>query len=87
VGQPPYATVIRFKDANEPWPPPNAWSLVVEKLSELSNEYDWVANVRFLVTEAPVEELRVGREFELFEGARCVATGILIGAATAVGSP
>lgn len=85
VGKPPYATVIRFKDTDEPWPPRNAWSLVVEKVSELSNEYDWIANVHFLVTEAPAEELRVSREFELFEGARCVATGVLIGAATAVG--
>ena len=86
VGQPPYATIVRFKDSTEPRPAPVEWSLVVEKASELSNEYDWVANVRFLVNEAPMNELRVGREFELFEGWKCVATGVLIGAATAAGS-
>jgi len=79
VGQPPYATVVRFKDTNEPWPPPSAWSLVVEKVVDLSDEYDWVANVHFLVKEAPIEELRANREFELFEGGRCVASGSLVG--------
>jgi hypothetical protein len=78
VGQPPYATVVRFKDTMEPWPPPIAWSLVIEKVPPLSGEYDWVANVRFLVNEAPVNELRPNREFELYEGARCVATGVLL---------
>lgn len=78
VGQPPYATVVRFKDSTEPWPPPVAWSLVVEKIEAISHEYDWVANVHFLVEEAPAEELRVRREFALYEGGRCVATGILI---------
>ena len=79
VGQPPYATVVRFKDTNEPWPPPAAWSLVVEKIVDLSDEYDWVANVHFLVKEAPIKELRANRDFELFEGGRCVAAGSLIG--------
>jgi hypothetical protein len=81
VGQPPYATVVRFKDSKEPWPPPIAWSLVVEKVSDMGDEHHWAAEVRFLVNEAPVEELRAGREFELFEGARCVANGVLTGAA------
>ena len=79
IGKPAYASVVRFKDTAEPWPPPVAWSLVVEKIEALSHEYDWVANVHFLVDEAPLTELRVRREFELYEGARCVATGVLIG--------
>ena len=86
MGQPPYATIVRFKDSTESRPAPIEWSLVVEKVLDLSNEYDWVANVHFLVNEAPVEELRVGREFELFEGWKCVAVGVLIGAVNAVGS-
>lgn len=77
IGQPPYATVVRFKDAAEPWPPPVAWSLIVQKVEALSQDYDWVANVRFLVDEAPVAELRAHREFELYEGGRCVAAGVL----------
>ena len=78
VGSSPYAPIVRFKDASEPWPPHVAWSLVVKKVLELSEEYEWVAQVHFLVKEAPVAELSVGREFELYEGGRCVATGVLI---------
>jgi hypothetical protein len=78
VGNPYYA-VVRFKDTTGPWPPPVAWSLVVEKIVELSTEYDWVADVHFLVKEAPATDLRPGREFELYEGKRCAATGVLVG--------
>jgi len=78
VGQPSYAAVVRFKDAAEPWPPPAAWSLVIERYETVSTEYDRVADVHFLVDEAPVAELRVNREFELYEGRKCVATGVLI---------
>ena len=78
VGSPPYATVVRFTDTEEPWPPQNAWSLVIEKVESESDEYDWVANVRYLVDEAPHDDLNADREFELFEGAKCVATGVLL---------
>lgn len=77
VGKPPYATLVRFIDSGGPWPPPNAWSLVVEKIESQSDEYHWVANVRFLVDDAPMGELRANREFELYEGGKCVATGVL----------
>jgi hypothetical protein len=72
----PYAPAIRFVE--EPWPPKIAWSLVVVKVEATNNNYDWVANVRFLVPEAPVETLRAGREFELYEGGKCVATGVIM---------
>ena len=78
AGSPPYATVVRFKDSDEPWPPPNAWSLVIEKVESQSDEYNWNANVRYLVDDAPHDELRVDREFELYEGGKCVATGVLV---------
>jgi hypothetical protein len=78
VGHPPYATIVRFKDTSEPWPPLVAWSLVVEKVVAQSNDFDWVADVHFLVDEAPVAELRMNREFELYEGGKCVAAGVLI---------
>ena len=78
VGTPPYSTVIRFCDSGEPWPPPNAWSLVIEKIDSQSDEYEWIANVRYLVDEAPHCELRPLREFELYEGNKCVATGVII---------
>lgn len=78
VGSPPYATVVRFRDTEEPWPPANAWSLVVEKIQTQSDEYEWIANIRFLVDEAPHDELCPNREFELYEGAKCVATGVIL---------
>jgi hypothetical protein len=78
VGTPAYATVVRFRDSQEPWPPPNAWSLVVKKVDEVGDEFTWVAIVHYLVNEAPQNELRAGREFELYEGGKCVASGLLI---------
>lgn len=78
-GAPPYATVVRFLDINEPWPHDNVWSLVVEKIEAPDDEKEWVANVHFLMPEAPADALRPDRAFELYEGGKCVATGILLG--------
>jgi hypothetical protein len=50
----------------------------VEKDEKLSEEYRWIADVHFLVDEAPHEWLRLGREFELYEGKRRVAVGKLL---------
>lgn len=79
VGTPPYVSVVRFSDAKEPWPPAMAWSLVVEKDKSSSEPRRWVADVHFLVDEAPHESLRPGREFELYEGSKCVAHGRILG--------
>jgi hypothetical protein len=76
-GIPPYATLVRFLGTNEPWPPENAWSLVVEKQSEI-DPYRWVADVYFLVADAPKERLIEGAKFELYEGNRCVASGAIL---------
>jgi hypothetical protein len=73
---PPYATVVKLAGSNEPWPPADAWSLVVEKVEE-SDPYTWEAEVGFLVDDAPVELLTSGRSFELYEGKKRVAVGTL----------
>jgi len=78
VGSPPYATVVRFTDADEPWPPPVAWSLVVEKDEETSGRYRWFADVHFLMNDAPHDSLRHGRTFELYEGKKLVARGRIL---------
>jgi hypothetical protein len=70
VGNPPYATVVKFPGADM-----GSWSLAVEKIESLSNEYDWIADVHYLFAEAPHESLQAGREFELYEGKKCVASG------------
>ena len=77
LGEPSYATVMRFLD--EPWPPVGiAWSLVVEKIEAASTEYEWIANVYYLMLAAPQDSLISGRKFELYEGNRCVATGVIL---------
>ena len=82
VGAPSYATVIHFPE--QPWPhSTGSWSLVVIKDEALSTEYRWVADVHFLVDEAPHDALRNGRAFELYEGNKCVARGSIIGDASA----
>jgi len=77
VGAPFYSTVVRFAD--EPWPPLNgSWSLVVIKNVQASTEFRWVAEVHFLVKEAPHDSLRSGRSFEIYEGNKCVARGMIM---------
>ena len=77
IVHPFYSTVMRFVD--DPWPPSGvAWSLVVVKDPSLSTEYNWIATVRFLVEAAPHDSLREGREFELYEGSKCVARGRIL---------
>jgi hypothetical protein len=78
VGTPPYATVVRLLDCDEPWPPMNAWSLVVDKVSTIGDEYHWLADVRYLMSDAPHNELILNRRFELYEGAKCVAAGVIV---------
>jgi hypothetical protein len=77
IGTPPYSTVVHFVE--ESWPHAHgSWSLVIEKIEPDSSEYHWIANVRYLMNNAPHDELRVGRMFDLYEGGKRVATGIII---------
>lgn len=78
VGSPCYSTVVRFVDGVESWPADEAWSLVVVKQREIGSEYHWLAEVHFLVPEAPHETIREGRTFELREGDKTVARGRII---------
>jgi hypothetical protein len=83
-GWPPYATVVQFVDAPPSGPADPTWSLVVDKICGLGSEYEWLAEVRFLVAHAPACELRERRCFELYEGSKCVAVGVLLGDSTSV---
>jgi len=65
-------------DTEESWPPPVAWSLAVEKDEAQSQGYRWIAVMYFRVEDAPHESLRQGREFELYEGNKCVARGKIL---------
>jgi hypothetical protein len=77
IGSPSYATLVKFSDGRSPWSL-GTWSLVVEKNPNQSTDYEWIAKVHFLVPEAPHHELTPGRDFELYEGKKCVATGRLL---------
>lgn len=78
VGEPPYTTVVRFLNTGESWPPPEAWNLIVRKTDVRDDPYKWIADVQFLVDEAPHHLLTEGTEFELYEGSKCVAHGRII---------
>jgi hypothetical protein len=77
IGFPPYATEVRFVDG-ERWPVSEAWSLVIVKNEPLSTEFRWIADVHFLVEEAPHDSLQEGRAFDLYEGNKCVAHGRIV---------
>lgn len=71
-----YVTVVRF-DEDKRWPD-EAWSLVLN-FNEPSNISNCVvADVHFLVEEAPAHLLAKGSKFSLFEGSHCVATGEIL---------
>ncbi len=78
IGSPPYSTIVRFADSSDPRPPHDGWSLVIEKVNSCATLYEWIADVRYLVEEAPQCNLIQGREFELYEGKKCVARGRIL---------
>jgi hypothetical protein len=73
-----YVTVARFPEDGERWHE-EAWSVVVEASPSPAEQGNpTVGDARFLVDDAPLERLRPGRSFDLYEGARRVATVDLI---------
>ena len=72
-GPSPYVTIVRF-DGDAEDSTSTAWSLVVEKI-EAIDPYRWIADVRYLVDDAPQDFLAAGCRFELYEGRKLVATG------------
>lgn len=69
-----YATISRFhEDAGTWWQ--EAWSIVLEFDEPPADQGNpSMARARFLVEKAPVDRLKPGRVFELYEGKRKVAT-------------
>ena len=72
-----YSTIARFAD--DPKWPDESWSLVVRKLRVYGGGRFWFAEVQFLMEEAPHELLRSGGRFDLYEGRKLVATGLVRG--------
>jgi hypothetical protein len=59
---------------------------VLDRVSCPTGSSDWIAEIRFLVDEAPQELLSEGSCFELFEGKRCVARRAVIASVPEHGS-
>lgn len=72
---PSYTTLVRFDD-DKTWPN-SSWSLVVDFITSFQNGQYTVAKVHFLVEDAPHELLKEGGRFQLYEGRRMVATGLV----------
>jgi len=79
---PTYSAVARFED-DEQWPH-EAWSVVVKYERSFQADRYLYAEVSFLVHTAPAHLLSEGSRFELLEGRRRVAKGIVVPEAVAV---
>lgn len=75
VGGPRYATVVHFEEDTQ-WPNV-AWTLVAEFLQPLDQTLSVLADIRFLVEEAPHHLLKPGAKFQLLE-AGVVAEGVVV---------
>jgi hypothetical protein len=73
---PQYSTVARFED--DPRWPHEAWSLVLEFERSFNDGRCTLATVRFLAPSGPSDLLEQGNRFELLEGRRRVAKGVVL---------
>ena len=71
---PRYVTVVRFLDDETDFDG-EAWSLVVELPETPDPPRQMIADVSFLVDDAPHHLIHSGSKFDLYEGSRIVATG------------
>jgi len=73
-----YIAPARFDSEKIPGANGANWSLVVDAMSRSDDGMEWIANVRFLEKEAPSERVVDAAKFELYEGAKCVANGVIL---------
>lgn len=73
---PRYITVARFEAEKDKYPN-EAWSLVLEFASN-NNSQQIIADVNFLVQDAPAHLLSRGSLFELYEGRVLVGRGRIL---------
>lgn len=74
---PSYTTVARFERQGDQWIN-DAWSLILEFLGSPDDRLCHLARVRFLAPGGPSGWLEEGSRFELMEGAKVVARGLII---------
>lgn len=73
-----YSTVARFEDETTTWTD-EAWSIIADITEPPNESLETMATIEFLAADAPTELLRAGNQFVLFEGARIVARGQVLG--------
>lgn len=78
---PRYSTVARFRQKGGEWAE-SMWSVVADFRSP-AKDNSVLADVRFLVDDAPEELLFPNNRFELWEGPHKVAEGEVVGPAPA----
>lgn len=79
-----YRAVSRFEDSRDRWPEA-VWSIVVDPVRSVGDQnLAILAEVQFLMPEAPSELLTEGARFELCEGYRVVAKGVVLPESIAV---
>ncbi|MBX9681725.1 MAG: hypothetical protein K2X38_23450 [Gemmataceae bacterium] len=64
-----------------------SWSLVRPMQSRPAGSTEWIAEVSFLAPAAPQELLSDGAKFELMEGGRCVARGMVLPSQVVIPAP
>lgn len=74
---PTYTTVARFERQGDQWTN-DAWSLVLDFMGSPDDRLCHQAKVRFLAESGPSGWLEKGSRFELMEGPRVVARGLII---------
>jgi hypothetical protein len=72
---PTYSTLVRFQE-DKGWPA-TAWSLSVDYIRSYAGGQYLYARVSFLSPDAPSDLLHEGSRFELYEGRRLVAIGLV----------
>jgi len=73
---PRYTAPTRF-ESQPPGPEGANWSLVVDRMPQSPGSMEWIAEVHYVAEEAPHELLLPGACFELYEGKKCVARGVI----------
>jgi hypothetical protein len=74
---PTYTTVARFEQQGDQWIN-DAWSLVLDFMGVPDEHFCHLAKVRFLAEGGPSAWLQEGSRFELMEGPKVVARGLII---------
>jgi hypothetical protein len=76
---PRYSTVARFEEQTEEQWKKEAWSLLVEFTGPADESGQQVVAVRFLSENGPTKWLQRTSRFDLYEGEKKVAEGIVLG--------